>query len=87
MEKDVRRVMEELIEKLSEAAKAYYVDAKEIMTNYEYDALYDRLEALEKETGIILAGKGCAGPKSVGHIQVDMRRMRLRTGAFSEIVH
>ena len=46
MEKDVRRVMEELIEKLSEAAKAYYVDAKEIMTNYEYDALYDRLEAL-----------------------------------------
>ena len=56
MEKDVRRVMEELIEKLSEAAKAYYVDAKEIMTNYEYDALYDRLEALEKETGIILAG-------------------------------
>ena len=56
MEKDARRVMEELIEKLSEAAKAYYVDAKEIMTNYEYDALYDRLEALEKETGIILAG-------------------------------
>ena len=56
MEKDVRRVMEELIEKLTEAAKAYYVDAKEIMTNYEYDALYDRLEALEKETGIILAG-------------------------------
>lgn len=56
MEKDVRRVMEELIEKLSEAAKTYYVDAKEIMTNYEYDALYDRLEALEKETGIILAG-------------------------------
>ena len=56
MEKDVRRVMEELIEKLSEAAKAYYVDAKEIMTNYEYDALYDRLDALEKETGIILAG-------------------------------
>ena len=56
MEKDARRVMEELLEKLSEAAKAYYVDAKEIMTNYEYDALYDRLEALEKETGIILAG-------------------------------
>ena len=56
MEKDARKVMEELIEKLSEAAKAYYVDAKEIMTNYEYDALYDRLEALEKETGIILAG-------------------------------
>ena len=56
MEKDARKVMEELIEKLNEAAKAYYVDAKEIMTNYEYDALYDRLEALEKETGIILAG-------------------------------
>ena len=56
MEKDVRKAMEELIEKLNEASKAYYADAEEIMTNYEYDSLYDRLEALERETGIILAG-------------------------------
>lgn len=47
--------MNELVRKLNEAAKAYYQDAAEIMSNYEYDALYDELEALEKETGIVLA--------------------------------
>jgi len=42
-----------LISILSKAAKAYYQDAKEIMTNKEYDTLYDELSELEKETGII----------------------------------
>src|SRR5699024_7051662 len=36
--------------------RAYYRDAEEIMSNLEYDRLYDELLALEKETGIILAG-------------------------------
>lgn len=45
----------ELVKKLNEAAKAYYQDASEIMSNYEYDALYDELTALEQETGIVLA--------------------------------
>ena len=45
----------ELVKKLNEAAKAYYQDASEIMSNYEYDALYDELAALEKETGVVLA--------------------------------
>ena len=44
--------MQELVELLNRAGKAYYQDAEEIMTNYEYDALYDELLALEKETGI-----------------------------------
>ena len=43
--------MKELVELLNKASKAYYQDAEEIMSNYEYDALYDELEALEKETG------------------------------------
>ena len=38
----------ELVEILNEAAKAYYTSEKEIMTNFEYDALYDELENLEK---------------------------------------
>ena len=46
--------IEELVKILNEASKAYYDDASEIMSNYEYDALYDELEALEKETGIRL---------------------------------
>ncbi len=48
--------MKELTELLSRAAKAYYMDANEIMSNYEYDQLYDELLALEKETGTVLAG-------------------------------
>ncbi len=46
--------MEELIEVLNRASKAYYDDASEIITNYEYDAMYDELETLEKEHGITL---------------------------------
>ena len=48
--------MKELIEVLDKAAKAYYAESAEIMSNAEYDELYDELEALEKETGIVLAG-------------------------------
>lgn len=45
--------MEELIEVLNRASKAYYDDASEIITNYEYDAMYDELLELEKETGTV----------------------------------
>lgn len=45
----------ELVKKLNEASKAYYQGTKEIMSNFEYDALYDELVMLEKETGIVLA--------------------------------
>lgn len=48
---DKKKRIEELIKVLSEASAAYYDEASEIMSNYEYDALYDELEALEKETG------------------------------------
>ena len=54
MNKKVDRI-NELIKKLNEAAKAYYQGTKEIMSNFEYDALYDELVALEKETGVVLA--------------------------------
>ncbi|MSR93469.1 NAD-dependent DNA ligase LigA [Clostridiaceae bacterium 68-1-5] len=44
--------MEELIEILNRASYAYYQQAEEQMSNLEYDALYEELVALEKETGI-----------------------------------
>ena len=47
--------MKELVEQLNMASKAYYAQDIEIMSNREYDALYDELELLEKETGVILA--------------------------------
>ena len=51
---DTKR-MQELVELLNRAAKAYYQDADEIMSNYEYDALYDELQALEVKTGVTLS--------------------------------
>lgn len=48
--------MKELVEKLSQAAYVYEQEDREIMTNREYDALYDELRQLEEETGTILAG-------------------------------
>jgi len=42
-----------LTEKLNEASRAYYTDGVEMMTNFEYDAMYDELLALEDETGYI----------------------------------
>ncbi len=47
--------MKELVEVLNRAAKAYYAQDTEIMSNYEYDRLYDELVELEKITGVILA--------------------------------
>ena len=44
-----------LVEALNRAAKAYYAEDREIMSNYEYDALYDELQTLEQETGMVLA--------------------------------
>ena len=48
--------MKELIPLLSEASKAYYQESREIMSNFEYDRLYDELLKLEQETGTVFAG-------------------------------
>lgn len=60
--------MKELVETLREASKAYYAEDREIMSNYEYDKLYDELTALEEETGMVLAGSPTI---SVGYEAVD----------------
>lgn len=48
--------MKELVRLLGAASRAYYQEDREIMSNLEYDVLYDELGALEKETGVILSG-------------------------------
>ena len=60
--------MKELVKKLNEAAKAYYQEDREIMSNREYDALYDQLEQMEAETGIVLADSPTV---NVGYEAVD----------------
>lgn len=60
--------MKELITLLNEASKAYYAEDREIMSNFEYDALYDELVRLEEETGMVLSGSPTV---SVGYESVD----------------
>lgn len=55
-----RERMKKLVKLLNEAAKVYYQGQDEIMSNFEYDKLYDELVALEKESGIVLAGSPTA---------------------------
>ena len=54
MERKIIRI-KELIQILTQASKAYYLDDSEIMSNFEYDKLYDELVALEEETGMVAA--------------------------------
>lgn len=49
------QIMKDRIEILNQAAKAYYMEDREIMPNIEYDRLYDELVEMEKETGIVLS--------------------------------
>lgn len=58
----------ELTDILKEAAEAYYAKNEEIMSNFEYDKLYDELVQLEEETGIILTG---SPTQTVGYAAVD----------------
>ena len=51
-----RKRIEELVQLLNEAGKAYYQEGREIISNLEYDKAYDELISLEKETGIVLSG-------------------------------
>ena len=68
MESDKMTRMQELVGLLNEASRAYYAENREIMSNFEYDRLYDELENLEKETGVILTGSPTA---NVGYESVD----------------
>lgn len=55
MENEKQKRMKELVGQLKEASRAYYAQDNEIMSNLEYDRLYDELVALENETGIVLS--------------------------------
>ncbi|MCR5339460.1 MAG: NAD-dependent DNA ligase LigA [Lachnospiraceae bacterium] len=65
---DQQKRMKELIGILNRASKAYYAEDREIMSDHEYDKLYDELVALEAETGMILAG---SPTQTVGYEAVD----------------
>lgn len=51
---DIDRI-KELVDILNKAGKAYYSEGREMMSNFEYDALYDELVLLEEKTGCVLS--------------------------------
>lgn len=60
--------MKELVELLNRASESYYAKDTEIMSNFEYDKLYDELMQLEQETGVVLANSPTV---KVGYEAVD----------------
>lgn len=54
MQSETMERIKYLVDTLNKAAKAYYAEDRELMSNREYDALYDELQSLEQETGIVL---------------------------------
>ncbi len=60
--------MRELVDILNKASESYYAKDEEIMSNFEYDALYDELVKLEEETGIVLSN---SPTRHVGYEAVD----------------
>lgn len=65
--------MKELVELLNSASKAYYAQDTEIMSNYEYDRLYDELVGLEEITGVTIANSptGNVGYEAVDELPKD----------------
>lgn len=78
-EKDPKSRMRELIQILEPAARAYYQESQEIMDNREYDAYYDELVQLEKETGTVLAGSPTAkvGYEIVSELPKEVHEKRM----------
>ena len=54
MSEDKLKLMRQMTDRLNEAADAYYNGRQELMTDYEWDALFDELKKLEEETGTVL---------------------------------
>ena len=67
MDEKMKR-MKELTGLLTRAGRAYYQEDREIMSNFEYDRLYDELQQLENETGVVLAG---SPTRQVGYEVLD----------------
>ena len=76
MDKQAR--MKELVEVLNKASRAYYQEDREVFSDKEYDELYDELQALEKETGIVMSQ---SPTQNVGYevlSELEKKHMRVR---------
>ncbi len=68
------KTMRELVEQLRETDIAYYKCDNPIMTDREYDALFDKLQELERQTGIVLSGSPTQ--KASGEVLESLSQVR-----------
>lgn len=61
-------IIKHLVNELNKYRNAYYNENKSLISDREYDAMFDRLQALEDETGIILSN---SPTKTVGFESVS----------------
>ena len=66
--------MKELILKIKDADKAYFVDDNPIMTDKEYDEMVEKLKALEAETGIVFSGS--PSKKVAGEVKKELKEVK-----------
>lgn len=72
------KIMEKLINKLNEASDAYYNGKDEIMSNYEWDTMFDSLHSLRKRQGLF-----CRIPQHKKLVQMRLAEMALRKSNMS----
>lgn len=75
MDKTLR--MKELVNKLNEASNAYYNGKDEIMSNHEWDTMFDELVQLEKETGVILPDSPHKKLVQMRLVEMDLRKSNM----------
>ena len=61
--------MQELVELLNRAGKAYYQDAEEMMSDYQYETLYDELKELEQELGVVQLEEAASAVEEEDEVQ------------------
>ena len=78
----IKDKIDELVESLNRASKAYYNGADEIMPNYEWDALFDELTQLEEKTGYMRQRQEIVSHMSIRHFHLPRQRVlrSLRNG-------
>lgn len=74
MDKKLR--IDELVEKLNAASNAYYGAGEEVISNYEWDAMFDELASLETETGYIRDDSPTQTVSSTDEVIGPFRRVR-----------
>ena len=80
MREDKLELMRQMVAQLNQAADAYYDGKAEQMTDYEWDALFDRLKKLEEETGVVPQAKKKPMSSWLYHLRKQRSQKKSKSG-------